>query len=210
MKIARVPTWNTFRHKPLGRSIKAVHMYVDTTIQLNPGLAGVPDFHNFSANGLYDPDISGVGHQPMGFDQMIALFNHYTVTMSKIRVTFVNEDANYPQIVGVRIAASTSTPSDANQFIELTSGKWAVVGDFGSAQEQKTLTLECPVGSWLGRPNVLNEDDLRGDDSANPTEDVIFQIIAQPIQGVDSGRVDCVVQIEYTAIWTEPRLTAGS
>ena len=48
----------------------------------------------YSANGLYDPDITGAGHQPMSFDQLIGMYEHYTVQSGKITVNFVNENAN--------------------------------------------------------------------------------------------------------------------
>ncbi len=50
-----------------------------TSGTLNPGVAGVAAIQVMTANGLYDPDITGVGHQPRGFDQIMALYNHYTV-----------------------------------------------------------------------------------------------------------------------------------
>jgi len=40
----------------------------------------------FRANSLFDPDFTGAGHQPNGFDQIIAAFNHFTVTRARIRV----------------------------------------------------------------------------------------------------------------------------
>ena len=48
-------------------------------------------FHKvFSGNGLYDPDVSGVGHQPLGFDQWMTLYNRYRVYASRIVVNVVN------------------------------------------------------------------------------------------------------------------------
>lgn len=44
------------------------------------GAAGVSGTENaFSLNSLYDPDITGVGHQPYGFDQVAALYSKYIV-----------------------------------------------------------------------------------------------------------------------------------
>ena len=47
----------------------------------NTGTA-VPAVKYFSANGCYDPYISGTGHQPRGFDQWTAFYDHYCALRS--------------------------------------------------------------------------------------------------------------------------------
>ena len=42
-------------------------------VSLNPTVGAVASA-DFAANGLYDPYLSGVGHQPMGFDQLMTFF----------------------------------------------------------------------------------------------------------------------------------------
>jgi len=39
-------------------------------------------------NSLFDPDRTGVGHQPYGYDQMAALYNRYRVLRTKFKITF--------------------------------------------------------------------------------------------------------------------------
>lgn len=48
----------------------------------------------FSANGLYDPDISGVGHQPLYRDNYAGVYQRYHVKYSTITVTVVNHFVN--------------------------------------------------------------------------------------------------------------------
>jgi hypothetical protein len=35
--------------------------------------------HHFRTTAVYDPDYTGTGHQPYGFDQHSRLYNHYIV-----------------------------------------------------------------------------------------------------------------------------------
>ena len=42
---------------------------------------------------MFHPDKSSVGHQPMYFDQLQAIYDHFTVINSRIKVTpFYSED----------------------------------------------------------------------------------------------------------------------
>lgn len=45
-------------------------------------------FNNFSMNSLFDPNRTGTGHQPYGFDQMTTFYNRYYVTGAKMICTF--------------------------------------------------------------------------------------------------------------------------
>jgi len=46
-----------------------------------------PVAHNFVSNGMYDPDLTGGGHQPRGFDQLAYLFANYKVNAVKVTLT---------------------------------------------------------------------------------------------------------------------------
>lgn len=44
----------------------------------------------FRGNSMYDPDFSGLGNQPIGFDQWAYLYKNYRVNGCAIRATFMN------------------------------------------------------------------------------------------------------------------------
>ena len=53
-------------------------IYAENGYQLNTtsGLCGV---RIFSLSSLFDPDVTGTGHQPVGYDQIMALYEEYIV-----------------------------------------------------------------------------------------------------------------------------------
>ncbi len=60
-------------------------------------------------NSLFDPDSTGVGHQPLGFDQIAALYNRYRVLKTRWRVTFGPETGTF-NIVVVPVNGTLATP----------------------------------------------------------------------------------------------------
>ena len=58
------------------------------TINVPIGVGGTGNYL-YSCNGMYDPNITGTGHQPMYFDQFTAMYDHYTVLKSMMKATVV-------------------------------------------------------------------------------------------------------------------------
>ncbi len=57
--------------------------------------SGVLSVYTFNSNGLYDPDQTGTGHQPLGFDQYAAQYNRYRVLKMDYLVVFGNPAVSY-------------------------------------------------------------------------------------------------------------------
>lgn len=58
------------------------------------GAAGAMGFHEFAANGVFQPDITGAGGSCAGLDQWGNLYRYYTVVSSRIRIQGVTNCAN--------------------------------------------------------------------------------------------------------------------
>ena len=67
---------------------------------------------NVKANDLYAPSTGTGAHQPMGFDQIMALYERFCVVGSKISVAF---QTNQSQTAIVGIALRNSTTSESVQ-----------------------------------------------------------------------------------------------
>jgi len=163
----------------------------------------------FSANGLYDPDItSGItGHQPMGFDQLMLLYEHYTVTNARITVSFVNESAAENAYVGIALFPDSSVETVPTKMIEngLLKREWLAPNN-GTAKSQCSVVHECKIAKLNGRPgNIVGDDLYRGDSASNPTEQSYFHVFAYNIATANSITVRFDVLIEYDAVFTEPR-----
>lgn len=61
--------------------------YVDVAKSYDCGVAGIGGTENvYRLNSLYDPDLTGAGHQPMYRDQLAALYATYRVTHVEVAV----------------------------------------------------------------------------------------------------------------------------
>jgi len=87
--------------------------------------------NQFNVNSLFDPDRTGVGHQPMGFDQWTTFYNRYLVYGVSYRLEFMNLSGTSAPYVGVvfnndatSLAPSTALEQDRsiNRFLSFSTG----------------------------------------------------------------------------------------
>lgn len=139
--------------------------------------ANLPYGYQFNANSLFDPDRTGVGHQPYGFDYLALSYNRYRVMRFRYRVDI-------------------TPPNDvANSTIEfvgmLRNGTYSVV--YPDVYEMP-FTKRTMV-STNARPAILknhhnlqlvssravqyrNDDRTAADTSSSPAEVILFIIAA--------------------------------
>lgn len=200
---ALAPTY--FQRYPVPKKMKRTLRYMETATTLNPGVAGLAADYVFSANGLYDPNITGVGHQPIGFDQIMTMYNHYTVIGAKLTVMAHNGDATYEQFVGVSVQAGTTAITNGQEVIENGLCKFKYLNLSGDSGDKAVITYPLSIGKYMGRSNILSEDDFRGSSTSNPSEQVYFHVFGFPNNSQDTGAIRIDVIIDYITIFTEPK-----
>jgi len=173
---------------------------------------GVANANVFSANGLYDPNITGTGHQPMSFDQLIGMYEHYTVTNGKITVNFINETKDQSAFVGIGVFPSDSVETISTKLIENGLLKRAYLAPFDSNSKcQCSVTIPFNIAKLNGKTVTIVGDDLyRGDSASNPTEQTYLHVFCYNPSYSTALLVRADVLIEYDAVFTEPRKLAQS
>jgi hypothetical protein len=178
---------------------------------INPSAGGVPAVYIFSVNGLYDPNISGVGHQPRGFDQLMVLYDHYVVIGAKITVNFASTDsAGDSNMCGVTVRDNASTLTTPNDIMEQRYISYGALGGETNGPPI-SVSFACNPNHFLGRSKPLSDPELKGSSSANPTEQCFFHVFGYPVEsGRDSSGIQCQARIEYEAILIEPKMPNSS
>jgi len=179
---------------------------------LNPAAAGIA-VQVFRANSLFDPDFTGVGHQPNGFDQMMAYYSHFTVISSKLTFKFVSASANNvtPGYIGVWLtndglqAASQANVEDLLES-RFSTKKIASAGSERNYFGQPTyINKTFNSTSFFGTSGIVNKEPYRGNAAANPAEQAFFECWAASINGIDTAAMTYLAVIDYVAVLTEPR-----
>lgn len=182
--------------------MKFRHRYVAT--HLITSTTGVLQSQSYAANGLFDPDITGAGHQPMYFDQLAALYNHYLVIGSRMSVKVVpaTSTAQVPMrfIAWINDANST-VPSTVDAIAESKFAKQKILGGPNSPSVQY-LNLNWSAKRFFGG-SVMANDELKANIGNNPAEVSYYFLSLQAMDASTTVSVQVIVTIDYIALWRE-------
>lgn len=196
---------------PVTKSMRTTLRYVQRGLNINPPAAGLAGSFVFSANGLYDPDISGVGHQPIGFDQIMALYDHYTVKAAKIVVDFRNDDTTNPVFGAIAVRDSSVADTDPAVVVENGNVDYTLMNNAPNDGNMCRITMYTDIAKYLGRKSLLSDPECKGTAAANPTEQVYFHIfIWSHGGGIDAGASTMFVTIDYDVVFHERKPVALS
>lgn len=195
---------------PVAKGFRTQLRYNERGLSINPGAGGVTGVHVFSANSLFDPDRTGVGHQPAGFDEIMALYDHFTVHGAKITVDFHNDDATNPVLVGIAVRDANVTVADPRQYVENGLMDYTMLSNFGNWKDHTRITMHCDVAKYLGRKNLLSDPDVKGSASANPLEEAYFHVCVWALGAVDASTTTCAVTIDYDVTFHERKMVGLS
>jgi len=134
--------------------------YVQNQTSITSG-AGVAGAYVFSANGCFDPDVTGTGGQPMGFDQMMIFYNHYTVVRSSIQVIFANVTGTIPASVGIAVSGSATPLTSIEQICETGKVSWRWLQKSGVDGSIGGIRAAVDMGKYQGLVNVIDDPQMR-------------------------------------------------
>lgn len=191
---------------------QVVSLHYTDLINVDAGASGVIGDYVFSCNGLFDPDSTGGGHQPYGFDQIAAQYGKYVVKSSRIKVWCWNDAASDPVILMVQVRP-TSTTQDGNApaYQGEQPGIVKTVLSPKGADDLKFLTHSYNAASFHGVKDVTDNTDLTAAVTANPTEGAFYHVmVGSLIPASNLGPKYMLVDIEYVAEFKEPLILAQS
>lgn len=206
-RTSRTAMQSSLTQTPIWPVSKLIHnqLYYDYQQTLSSA-TGLVSSRVYTANGLFDPDITGTGHQPIGFDQLMLAYEHYSTIRSKITVTF-NNTINNAARVGVYLSPDGTPITDPIRLMENGLIKTITLNAGQGSIGNQHIDLNCDLKLYNGKKSYsqLLEDDFRGSVAANPVEQAYFIVFAFGNFSTDSMNVQYDAIISYDSIYTEPR-----
>lgn len=205
------PGWTVagvqLRDIPLARTphLQRGQLYHESALALHSTL-GAPAYYYFRSNDAYDPNATGVGHQPIGFDQMMLLYEQFYVLRSSIRVKLAEANSKNV-IVGV-----CQTPDQTNiataELQENGLVKSTLINAYYGPKGTTEIRMSCDNAKYYGMTHKLYiaNPNFQGTAAASPTEMNYWCIFAYPLNGTDTPMdVTFEVTLAYDIFYQEPR-----
>lgn len=178
-----------------------------TTVDLEPPSAGLSKIHWFRGNSIYDPDITGTGHQPLGHDEAAVLYERYRVRGCKVNAKVCMTSATETNQEGhLMLWAGTDVQSYGGLTVAQALEKTGFVSKHIAADS-------TPAGSTLSMyrstkqiyPEVSPKDEvLSADMGANPELGWVIGVMWVPNLPTVVVGVDVIVTLTYYVELTSP------
>lgn len=171
-------------------------------ISLNPPATASVDDYVFRANDCYDPNLTGIGHQPRGFDQWMTVYQQWVVVGSAINVKFSDGDNNtYEAVVGVNL--NTLSTIDSNEIIDMIEDR-KVRYKITNNDRPVTCTEKFSSKKWF-KSKPMSDDTLHGTATNGPANLTYYHVWAGDMNSLeDVQSVNAIVTIDYLVVFFDP------
>lgn len=208
---------NSFNKKMPVRVRYPCIMKYSETFQLSTGTAGVMGTQQvMTLNCLYDPNVTGTGHQPYGYDQLVTLYKAYKVNAVKVTLLWSHPSTSalmgaytmYPalgglSLTGLSVDASTEQPNVSTTVVTSGGGNTTV--------EQN---IYIPLYKIFG----VSKDEFKDESymsnlvtsAAQPTNQCYLAFAVGSFAGDAGATCECQCTIEYYSIWSSRQTQSQS
>jgi len=165
----------------------------------------------FRLNGLYDPDYSGIGHQPYGYDQLTPLYGRYLVYGCKYSCQFTNTSTLMQADVALQVRPNTTVFTTWNTLCEAQYSNKRVLGIEGGRSMQ-TIKGYTSIAKAFGqtKATVRTDDTFQSLVSTNPTRPPTLTIYVKSLDTATSTAVYCLTTLQYYCVFYDRVAYGGS
>jgi hypothetical protein len=167
--------------------------------------SGTSGSYVYAINDVYDPNVTGVGAQPLGFDQWCGLYQRFEVLKSTILVEFTNSDATDNVRVAIVPTISSSSPSLINAST-MARSKYGIMGGIGGISFKRLVCTVSPR-ALIGRNT--NSVNYTGSSTASPASLVYWHVLAASMTSTTLNTVQST-EVTYTVKFYDRVSLSGS
>ncbi len=156
----------------------------------------------FNINSTFDPNQSGIGHQPLYRDTYAAIYDQYAVISATAKVTFISNATTSAMIVGVVIDDDSSISSTIETLIEQSTSQTHLIPNATGALNNHTFNISWSAKKHLGIDPFTSES-YKTAVGSNPSEISTLAVFAKPADGSSTTTTTVLVEIIQTVLFTE-------
>lgn len=194
---------------PLRNAYKTTLKYVSYG-SLDAG-AGLASTLVFSANSLFDPDVTGAGHQPRGYDQLATMYEYYLVNKATAYVQFVAGPTATGQPMTVCLSLSDQSAPYSSSIYDYTEQPSAVY-KLMSGDASGTASLKLAVNP--PKYNNYDQEDgaVKASIAGSPGAQVYFHLsqMSTDLAAENPGPVSFIMTIVYEATFSAVKMPSVS
>jgi len=168
--------------------------YVDT-INLAGGVPS-PNPQVFSLNSVYDPDQTNTGHQPLGYDQLVAIYNKYLVTEVYYKLEFAN-NATAPLKVVFLASETDISGRSVDILAETKFAKTFLIGRVDAGSNIHTCEGQYKIPSIMGQQWLDPDSTMYANYNASPSDGCFFIIKCASLDGTANANLYIRVKLVY-------------
>ncbi len=150
----------------------------------------------WNINSVFDPDQSGVGHQPRYFDQLAGLYNRYRVLAAHFDVS-VRQRANHGIVVYIVPNNSTTGLTTSTIPAELRRSGVARITSSNQPPVVFRVKFDPAAITGVSKQQYLSDDRFQALTSANPSEAICAHQYIESMDGITAVDYEYVAQIVY-------------
>lgn len=154
------------------------------------------NLYAFNLNSIYDPNRTGLGHQPYGHDTLATLYNRYRVISCAWRINVLMGASTSPVQVAAQPANELLTTVSVNEMRENPRAKYILQN---TGAESRVLKGHTYIPSLVGRSKqqYMSDDRYQAQIGASPLEAAILNVLTADVTDT-AAVVSLQVMLEYT------------
>lgn len=197
--------------RPFPKMYKCPMRYAETVTLTSTG--GVIANNVWRPDGLFDPNFTGGGHKPLGFDECQNIWFDWCVLGCKVTTTFwFDSDDTVPPdgtniICGVHLDENNGLDfSGHDSMMEENRVKWKYLS---RQRPVIKISKNYSCQDFHGVKDITDDDGLWGNVAANPATDAFLHTFVYS-ESVSAIPVNVSVLMQYYVQWRNPKDLAQS
>ena len=162
---------------------------------ITQSVAGAATGTVFSLNSMYDPDVSGVGHQPYFYDQLVnnTMYNKATVYGCKVKITAT---ADNPSEILLMPKRTSTLGTNMSLIDERPNGISRMTNN---VSRPITLSRYYPINQIFGvaKRKISDDSEFSHDYNANPTTSAYIHLYVMNPNPAFTCTVSYNIELRY-------------